>query len=128
MATRFEAADMGERDARLNSQLSANTLVDAFRKQLHLLSSSSTWSSPFMAFNVLRQFAIWKNRKFIDSIISNVLEKRFASIDQEAPLEKSHRRPLIDLAIKRYFQPSDVTLRDRKASTKRAARNAVLDQ
>ena len=76
-----------------------------------------------MACNVFRQFAIWRNRKFIDSIIGKFLDKRLASIDQEAPLEKPHNRPLIDLAIRRYLKSTDGT-----PNPTRAARNAVLDQ
>ena len=86
----------------LYSQRTTNELVDAFRKQLHTLSSSTTWSNPFGAFDPIRRFSIWRNSRVIDSCLSRELDARFGSVSPSTDVSKKQRRSMLGLALDTY--------------------------
>lgn len=96
-------AYMIARDIPLNSQKAPHVLVDAFRKQLELLSTSTTWDSPFMGLNLSRRFAIWRNGRLMEKYLGRVLDERLSSIDIEAAGTKSKPRSILDMALERYL-------------------------
>lgn len=84
----------------LNSQRSSNELVDAFRTQLHFLSSSNTWSNPFAGINPIHQYSIYKNSRVIDRCIGDELDRRFAQSD---PLQfQARKKSMLDVALDTY--------------------------
>ena len=85
----------------LYSQRTTNELVDAFRKQLHFLSSSNTWSNP-LAFDPFRRFRIWQNSRVIDSCLGRELDRRFGSANSTANGLKKQRRSMLDSALDTY--------------------------
>ena len=91
------------RDMCLYSQRTTNELVDAFRKQLYILSSSNanTWSNPF-AFDPLRRFRIWRNSRVIDSCLGRELDRRFGAAESRATCSKKQRKSMLDSALDTY--------------------------
>ncbi|QDS68721.1 hypothetical protein FKW77_004031 [Venturia effusa] len=89
-------------DMGLNSQRSSNELVDAFRTQLHYLSSSNTWSNPFAGINPIQQYTISNNSKVIDRCIGDELDRRFANSSEQFDEAKSRRRSMLDVALDTY--------------------------
>src|SRR5579871_2536164 len=88
----------------LYSQRTNHELVDAFRKQLHFLSSnkSNTWSNPFY-FNPLRSFRIWRNNQFIDSYLGRELDNRFGVVKSRAAYSKKQKKiSILDSALNAY--------------------------
>jgi hypothetical protein len=85
----------------LYSQRTTNELVDAFRKQLHFLSSSTTWSNPFY-FNLLRRFRIWRNNRVIASCLGRELDERFGAAKSRATYSKKQRISMLDSALDAY--------------------------
>ena len=84
----------------LGSQRTSHVLVDAFRKQIHYMSSANTWSSPFEGMNPIRQFKISQNSKIIDRFLGDELDRRFASTDQQET--KPRRQSMLDVALDTY--------------------------
>ena len=90
------------RDMSLYSQRTTNELVDAFRRQLHTLSSSTTWSNPLGAFDPIRRYSIWRNSRVIDSCLSRELDRRFGSASLKPNGSKKQRKSMLDLALDTY--------------------------
>jgi hypothetical protein len=84
----------------LGSQRNSNILVDAFRKQIHFMSSANTWSSPFEGMNPFRQYAISQNSKIIDRFLGDELDRRFAKTGEKEI--KSRRQSMLDVALDTY--------------------------
>ena len=84
----------------LNSQRSSDELVDAFRKQLHYLSSANTWSSPLAGFNPVRQISIARNSAVIDRYLGRELDRRFAEISKGS--DSNWRGSIVDKALVTY--------------------------
>jgi hypothetical protein len=87
----------------LYSQRTTNELVDAFRKQLYILSSSTanTWSNPF-AFNPIRHFEIWRNSRVIESCLGRELDRRFGVTESRVTCSKKQRKSMLDSALETY--------------------------
>ncbi|KAF2098474.1 cytochrome P450 [Rhizodiscina lignyota] len=88
-------------DMNLNSQRGSDELVDAFRKQLHFLDSSTAWSSPFTGYNPFTQFAIWRNSRVIDKYVGRILDQRFSSSATANGKSKSELS-IMDVALDTY--------------------------
>jgi hypothetical protein len=87
----------------LNSQRASDELVDAFRRQLHYLSSANTWSSPLAGFNPIRQISISRNSAVIDRYLGRELDRRFASKgDDEKGERRKKRKSMLDVALHTY--------------------------
>lgn len=86
----------------LNSQRSSNELVDAFRAQLHFLSSSNTWSNPFAGINPIQQYSIYKNSRVIDRCIGDELDRRFAKSADNVNGTHSRKKSMLDVALDTY--------------------------
>jgi hypothetical protein len=86
----------------LNSQRSSNELVDAFRTQLHFLSSSNTWSNPFAGINPIQQYSIYKNSRVIDRCIGEELDRRFAQSGEKPNKSQTRKKSMLDVALDTY--------------------------
>lgn len=86
----------------LNSQTSSDELVDAFRRQLHYLSSANTWSSPLAGVNPIRQISIARNSAVIDKYLGRVLDKRFTKTSEKDAESKTRKKSMLDVALKTY--------------------------
>jgi Cytochrome P450 len=86
----------------LNSQRSSNELVDAFRAQLHFLSSSNTWSNPLAGVNPIQQYSIYKNSRVVDLCIGQELDRRFAQSGRRSKVTQSRKRSMLDVALDTY--------------------------
>ena len=89
-------------DLGLNSQRTSDELVDAFRKQLHFLSSANTWSSPLAGFNPIQQWKIEANSKVIDRYLGRILDTRFAEISKGDDAKEGSGRCIMDKALYTY--------------------------
>ncbi|KAE9969625.1 hypothetical protein EG328_006768 [Venturia inaequalis] len=119
-------------DMGLNSQRSSNELVDAFRTQLHFLSSSNTWSNPFAGINPVQQYSINKNSRVIDRCIGDELDRRFAkSADKENGIE-SRKKSMLDVALDTYnteIRGLDIDSKSNASRTMDASfRQSAIDQ
>lgn len=86
----------------LNSQRTSDELVDAFRKQLHFLSSANTWSSPLAGVNPIRQWKIEANSKVIHRYLGRILDNRFAQIDEDSDEKEGEGCCIMDKALYTY--------------------------
>jgi hypothetical protein len=86
----------------LNSQRSGDELVDAFRRQLHYLSSANTWSSPLAGVNPIRQISIARNSAVIDKYLGQELDRKFTATSKTTAATKSKKKSMLDVALQTY--------------------------
>jgi hypothetical protein len=84
----------------LNSQRSSDDLVDAFRRQLHYLSSANTWSSPLAGVNPIRQWSIARNSAVIDKYLGRILDDKLAKTSEKA--NDSKKKSMLNVALDTY--------------------------
>ncbi|KAF2402988.1 cytochrome P450 [Trichodelitschia bisporula] len=109
----------------LGSQRKSNVLVDAFRRQLHFLSSSNTWASPLAGVNPLQQFSIWRNARVIDGYLGRELDERFAKQDESETTARP--RTIIDVALRTYNEDRGTTAANMRTMDA-AFRRSAIDQ
>jgi cytochrome P450 len=112
----------------LNSQRTSDELVDAFRKQLHFLSSANTWSSPLAGFNPIQQWKIRANSKVIHRYLGRVLDNRFSQIDEDNDDKDGRGCCIMDKALYTY----NTEIKGRQKGSKRSMdvsfRKLAIDQ
>lgn len=112
----------------LDSQRRSDELVDAFRKQLHFLDSSTAWSSPFTGYNPFTQFAIWKNSNVIDKYLGRILDERF-SASATANAKSKSDLSIMDVALDTYNEERGLSTADSSSRVMdRAFRQSAIDQ
>ena len=112
----------------LNSQRTNDELVDAFRKQLHFLSSANTWSSPLAGFNPIQQWKIVANSKVIDRYLGRILDSRFAQIDEGNDENEGGGRCIMDKVLFTYNAEIKGLQKGAKRSMDAAFRKLAIDQ
>lgn len=118
-----------DRDMGLNSQRSSNKLVDAFRTQLHFLSSSNTWSNPFAGINPIQQYSIYKNSRVIDRCIGDELDRRFAKSENNAKENRSRKKSMLDVALDTYnSEIRGMSSSDERRTMDASFRQSAIDQ
>lgn len=115
-------------DLGLNSQRTSDELVDAFRKQLHFLSSANTWSSPLAGFNPIQQWKIESNSKVIDRYLGRILDSRFAEIAKGKNEEDGVGRCIMDKALCTYNAEARANGKGRSVALDPSFRKSAIDQ
>lgn len=115
-------------DISLNSQRTSDELVDAFRKQLHFLSSANTWSDPFAGINPIRQISISRNSRAIDRYLGAELDHRFAQAGTTDKGKQPRRRSMMDVALDTYNLEFRGMQNDAPVSMDLAFRQHAIDQ
>jgi hypothetical protein len=122
----FDEANLKQRDMELSSQRKSNVLVNAFRKTIHEVSNSNTWSSPLHKMNPIRAYSIAQNSKVIDRFLGDELDRRYASISDRKTTNR--QRSMLDVALDTY----NSEIRGMKAGTSAAMdpefRQSAIDQ
>jgi cytochrome P450 len=112
----------------LNSQRTSDELVDAFRKQLHFLSSANTWSSPLAGFNPIQQWKIRANSKVIHRYLGRVLDNRFSQIDEDSDDKDGRGCCIMDKALYTYNAEIKGRQKGSKRSMDASFRKLAIDQ